>query len=739
MAITPTVRIDVSGARGEGFGDFVRRTGEIAGIDVPDGATDAEVLASLTDGLAEVVAAAGYTVIAPARVATTGNITLSGAQTIDGVSVVATNRVLVLAQTNAAENGIYAVAAGAWSRTTDFDSSGEVVTGSYVPVMEGDTQEGAWVLVTQGTITPGTTPQVWRIFRYDDAERLRKDLASTAPGKGASLVGFKQAGAGADDRTAEDKLREIKTVNDFGAIGDGTLHTVAEWIGAGKRFANLAALQVVYPHVTATTDSIDWAAIQAALNSITGYFGTAVLVQDAQYVINRPVIARRGRNILGDGSPEIIADFSGSGWAGDYAALQFLIDTEPTNIGLNEAFGQFSGGFRLTGKNNAGIVSTGVKFYTNMEIEVGLATNYSWLWGRFSNVIIRRFDTAINMRECWNSSFSLVKVIDCRRGVFIDGKSVNVDFGDTKIMNPTNDYTSSDDNTVGIEIENGDHYSDLPGRPEGFSFSGGLVFGHYNNLKITSALQIVFEGVVLDGASDDCVRIVGPNLLSLEDCYIYTAGVGKSCVFFEGVAVGSNSQITIKNCNLFGANGTQIGVTFEAAGAARHGVSIIGNKGTDLALLINALLCPKYSNFSDNYGEDMSGTRLFYIQTDGAGTTVDGNTCSTEDVVPVTCHPTTSPSLEIGSNFSPTYQTSFAGKVQILAGATTADLPNNFYGPESYIRPITHAVPNGNAGQWYITEEVAGPNARITLGAALGSNIDVRYTTKMLPYSAVAP
>lgn len=58
--------------------------------------------------------------------ATTANITLSGAQTIDGVSVVATNRVLVKNQTTPANNGIYVAASGSWTRATDADSSSDL-------------------------------------------------------------------------------------------------------------------------------------------------------------------------------------------------------------------------------------------------------------------------------------------------------------------------------------------------------------------------------------------------------------------------------------------------------------------------------------------------------------------------------------------------------------------------------------------------------------------------------------
>src|SRR5262245_35618739 len=51
------------------------------------------------------------------RVATS-NITLSGEQTIDG-GLTSTSRVGVVGQTNAAQNGIYVTAAGAWARATD--------------------------------------------------------------------------------------------------------------------------------------------------------------------------------------------------------------------------------------------------------------------------------------------------------------------------------------------------------------------------------------------------------------------------------------------------------------------------------------------------------------------------------------------------------------------------------------------------------------------------------------------
>lgn len=95
---------------------------------------------------------------APCRVATTANITLSGLQTVDGVTVAADDRVLVKNQTTAAENGIYYASSGNWQRTPDFDGARDVVSGTLVRVNSGTTYANTyWSVSTAGTITIGTT------------------------------------------------------------------------------------------------------------------------------------------------------------------------------------------------------------------------------------------------------------------------------------------------------------------------------------------------------------------------------------------------------------------------------------------------------------------------------------------------------------------------------------------------------------------------------------------------------
>jgi hypothetical protein len=95
---------------------------------------------------------------------TTVNITLSGAQTIDGVAVVAGDRVLVKNQTASADNGIYVASASAWSRATDMNTWAEVPN-SFTFLEGGTTQaDTGWVCTAQQGGTLGVTAIIWTQF-----------------------------------------------------------------------------------------------------------------------------------------------------------------------------------------------------------------------------------------------------------------------------------------------------------------------------------------------------------------------------------------------------------------------------------------------------------------------------------------------------------------------------------------------------------------------------------------------
>lgn len=84
----------------------------------------------------------------PVGAATTGAITLSGEQTIDGVLALEEGRVLVKDQADSAFNGIYIVSTGDWERAVDFDGTTDWVTGTLIPVAGGTINAGKIFRVT---------------------------------------------------------------------------------------------------------------------------------------------------------------------------------------------------------------------------------------------------------------------------------------------------------------------------------------------------------------------------------------------------------------------------------------------------------------------------------------------------------------------------------------------------------------------------------------------------------------
>ena len=155
---------------------------------------------------------------APCRAATTANITLSGAQTIDGIAVVAGDRVLVKNQTTTSQNGIYVVASGAWVRATDFDGSLDVVGGSQISVVSGTANAGSY----------------WRVSGYDTTVAVGTDSISIEAGllSSTASVSYIEGSASAISETLQTVLRRTPVnvmsaipANLHASIADGTVTT----------------------------------------------------------------------------------------------------------------------------------------------------------------------------------------------------------------------------------------------------------------------------------------------------------------------------------------------------------------------------------------------------------------------------------------------------------------------------------------------------------------------------------
>ena len=164
----------------------------------------------------------GLDVKASVRAATTANITLSGTQTIDGVAVIAGDRVLVKDQSTASGNGIYVAAAGAWSRSTDADTDAEVHAGMFTFVEEGTVNaDSGWVLSTNNPIVVGSTSLTFA--QFSGAGQITAGAGLTKTGNTIDAVGTSnRITVNADSIDIASTYVGQTSITTLGTIGTGT-------------------------------------------------------------------------------------------------------------------------------------------------------------------------------------------------------------------------------------------------------------------------------------------------------------------------------------------------------------------------------------------------------------------------------------------------------------------------------------------------------------------------------------
>lgn len=126
-------------------------------------------------------------------------------------------------------------------------------------LLHSDGHRYGWTGSFPKTVPAGSTPTPLGAGGWVDRSdvTLRGDLGVN----GSTINGFKRnelssVARGFLERFTSDEIK----VKDFGAAADGSVHQLAE------RFPSLLAAQVAFPFVTSLTQSIDWAAAQAATN-----------------------------------------------------------------------------------------------------------------------------------------------------------------------------------------------------------------------------------------------------------------------------------------------------------------------------------------------------------------------------------------------------------------------------------------------------------------------------------------
>ena len=220
----------------------------------------------------------GLTVKDAVRVATTANITLSAPQTVDGVALVAGNRVLVKNQTVGAENGLYLVAAAAWTRTVDADAPNEIGGGDFVFVQEGaDQADSGWVCTNDGAVTIGTTALTF--VQFSGAGQVIAGAGLTKAGNTLDVIGTtNRILVNADSIDIASTYVGQASITTLGTVGTGTWQgTVvgSTYGGTGvNNGSNTITLAGNVTHAGAFTQSFTATAATALTLPTTGTLAT---------------------------------------------------------------------------------------------------------------------------------------------------------------------------------------------------------------------------------------------------------------------------------------------------------------------------------------------------------------------------------------------------------------------------------------------------------------------------------
>lgn len=187
-------------------------------------------------------ARSGLDVKASVRVATTANITLSGAQTIDGVVVSAGDRVLVKNQTAGSQNGIYDVAVSSWSRSTDSDTSGEFNSGAFTFVEEGTVNGGrGYVMTTANPVTLGTTSLTFTMFSSSGAITAGTNLSFSGTTLNVNVDATSITTNGSNQLAIHSSYVGQSSITTLGTITTGTWSATAISLAKGGTGGDLSA------------------------------------------------------------------------------------------------------------------------------------------------------------------------------------------------------------------------------------------------------------------------------------------------------------------------------------------------------------------------------------------------------------------------------------------------------------------------------------------------------------------
>ncbi len=215
----------------------------------------------------------------PARVVSLTNVTISGLQTIDGVSLSSNDRVLLVGQSTAQENGLWLVKVGAWVRPSDF-ANGTTAGDAYVLILEGVMSGGSSWLCNTPTAIIGTDPITFVLFTLPGQTTGANVGAGTGlifRNKTGNILNFKSLVAGSN-------VAIVNNANDISlsvsATSANTANTIVQRDALGNFSAGTITASLNGNATTATTatTAISTANFSGSLSGdVTGTQGATVV------------------------------------------------------------------------------------------------------------------------------------------------------------------------------------------------------------------------------------------------------------------------------------------------------------------------------------------------------------------------------------------------------------------------------------------------------------------------------
>lgn len=435
---------------------------------------------------------------APADLATTGNITLSGEQTIDG-TLTDESRVVVWVQTNPVDNGVWDTGTGAWSRAIDCNTNQDIANGTQILVSGGTAYANQiFEFTSANPIIPGTSSIT--IAQSPSSSSALTRLASTA--------------------SASDNAGLINPNFNLSYTA-GTL---------GRALTDRVWSVTDYPWLAVGNDSTDnYAAILAAQTALSAAGGGTLLIPRGTFRITTAI--PRVTNV----------DYMGLGWASILkpvacGAFTYAFTTGFGRSQTRNMWIQGSSGTTQIGIYQAGTLNDADELY-------GLLIDGCAITG---------FNTAMQFRTLRNFTITNNWIQDVNSGIKLIGKCLvgRIQFND--IVKAAGSGTGT---AYGVLL-NGFNYTSGTGivTPEGIRINANQVqgFEYCNDIQAGVEVRITNPDYT---ATRIGIRFSSVVSFSADDGYVQVDGsLGEFAIHGPAQAAVNNSKYRFRGLKLIATN-----------------------------------------------------------------------------------------------------------------------------------------------------------------------------------------